>query len=73
MIFDSGTGKTALTCGCGKVHYGISIGEESLVCSCGDILVFQEGEGYYDYYWVKKRLSTMQVENAINQDKRNLC
>lgn len=73
MILDAGLTNVAMKCdGCTKVHHGVSIGEEVLMCSCGCVLTFQAKESYYDYFWVSAKMIRSKTEHAIGSDNRNL-
>ncbi len=75
MIFDCGTETITEFCPfCKKLHYGIQVGEESVVCRCGSVLTMRmttESEG--EMYWVKAKLARVWVAKGINDDERNLC
>lgn len=73
MILDCGAGKADFECECGRVHYKVSVGEETTICVCGAVLTFKEKETFYEYFWMSPRMCRVRWEQAINSDKRNLC
>lgn len=73
MIFDCGLEKAMFECECGRTHYGVSIGEETVLCGCGALLTFEPREKFYEYFWLSEKLCRARIEQVINSDKRNLC
>ncbi len=74
MLFNLGIGNVWMECdGCGKIHYQVSVGEETLVCGCGAVIIFREGEKCYEYFCVPKDVAGTAYEMALNDDQRNLC
>lgn len=74
MLFNCGIGNVTMRCDkCNKLHHSVSVGEETVICSCGTAIAFQEGENYYEYLTVSKRVCKAMQETAYNSDPRNLC
>lgn len=74
MLFNCGIGIASLRCDhCEKVHHLISIGEETIVCTCGTVIAFRDTETCIEYYTISRRACKTALETAIDADKRNLC
>ncbi len=73
MILDAGVENVDFVCECGKCHFEVSIGEEAVICSCGNLLTFQKEKDHFAYFWMGKGKCSQLLGLAINQDTRNLC
>ncbi len=74
MLFNCGIGNSIMKCAkCGKLHYSVSVGEETLVCVCGTAIAFQKSTNYYEYFTLSIETCRAAQETALNDDKRNLC
>ncbi len=74
MILDAGYGFASIPCtGCNKTHHNISIGEETVICVCGDVLTHRSEKDAVVYECFPREGLARDWEEAINSDTRNLC
>lgn len=74
MLFELGFQTVKETCPtCESQHRGIQIGEEVVLCSCGNVFSFRRNDDYVEYFWVSRREIRAATEEMYNSDARNLC
>jgi len=54
------------------MHFSVQIGEEVVVCNCGDTLRFFDRRRFLEYFWTAKEEVAKENKEAIEGDVRNL-